>query len=442
MTHCAADDAPPLRPAVPLIIGYLALTLLWLGPLYWGSTARISDSVVATGVLRPASGRQVIQHPQGGMIREILARDGDRVQAGDLLLRFDDTAPRRELVALKARLFELSLARARLEAEIAGEGSFAPPPLPANSLLDETRARSRIENHRRLLAAARNRLTLLQRQVTVERVRMEKQLAGLERQLQARRTQLRIARDELERKRALERQGLAPRAELSRLEREIAGIEGEIGRLTAGLAGLRGQIAALELQLRQRRQQEQSRASAELRDVQEAETRLNAERARLLEQLKRTELRAPMDGIVQGSRAIAERLVVGPGEPIMNLVPEGEEMLVYARIPPRDIDKLRKGGAVRLRFTSLGLPASPDIPGTVARIAADASVDERSGQGYFLVVITPERAGLARLAETGLSPGMPVEVFVTSEPATPIALFLRPISDYLARAFRPVPENM
>ncbi len=442
MTHCPADDAAPPRPAVPLAIGYLALALLLLGPLYWGFTARISDSVTAAGVLRPASERQVIQHPRGGMIREILARDGDRVKAGDLLLRFDDTAPRLELAAIEARLFELSLARARLGAEITGQDSFAPPPLPANSLLDETRARSLIENHRRMLEATRNRLELLQRQVAVERARMEQQTAGLERQLQARRIQLRIALDELERKRTLERQGLVPRAEAGQLEREIAGIRGEIARLTAALAGLRGQSAALALQLRQRRQQEQSRANAELRDVLETETRLSAERARLLAQLRRTELRAPVEGIVQGSRAIAERLVVGPGEPIMNIVPEGEEMLVYARIPPRDIDKLRKGGTVRLRFTSLGLPASPEIGGTVARIAADASVDERSGQGYFLVVVTPERAGLARLAETGLSPGMPVEVFITGEPATPVAHFLRPLSDYLARAFRPVPENM
>jgi HlyD family secretion protein len=221
------------------------------------------------------------------------------------------------------------------------------------------------------------------------------------------------------------------------LEREAAQIDGQIGRLTAEIAELEGQItnnALSELQLRTARQEEARTAE---RDLQFSKIELSERRVELLDRLARTELRAPVGGIIYESQVFAEQAVVTAAEPIMYIIPQDQPLIVSARINSIDIDAIHVGQDVSMRFEAFDQKGRQPAPGTVVRVSADAITDRATGAQYYAVDIRPSPAALETLrAGEELLPGMPVQAFIRTRDRTAFAYLAEPLTAFLENSFR------
>jgi HlyD family secretion protein len=220
------------------------------------------------------------------------------------------------------------------------------------------------------------------------------------------------------------------------VEREEARLQGERGQLIATAAEAKGKIVETELQILQVDQEANSDVAKELRDTDSkigeyVERRVTAE-----DQLRRTDLRAPQDGVVFQSTANTVGGVITAGDPVMLVVPEADTLMVEAKVEPKDIDQVQFGQQVLLRFSAFNMRTTPEISGTVVRVGADTSTDQRTGQSYYLVRIAMTPEEVARLGEVKLTPGMPVEAFIETGNRTVISYLVKPLQDQLKRTFR------
>lgn len=420
----------------PLMIGGLALILL-VGVLgYWSVTARIAGAVIASGMIEVESNRQVVQHPDGGVVGEILARDGDTVRAGDVLLRFDDTLLASEFRVIDDRLDEVTARILRLQAERDGADDVILP--------DDIRARldgdpglaAAIESERQLFRARATSLGTERDQLEEQIRQTENQITGAAAQRAAQQVQLDLIADELADARSLLERGLAQASRVSALQRQQAQLQGRLGSLDADIARLRGQIASLRIAQTRLVDARREAALTELRDlsVQQAEL---AERGRALrERLSRMEVRAPVDGVVWGSRVFARQSVVTPADPILYIIPQDQPLVVAARIESIHIDQVHVGQPVTLRFTAFDQRMTPEIIGRVARLSADVFTDEVTGMSYYSADLLPLEAELAKLGTQTLLPGMPVEAYIRTADRSPLSYLAKPLTDYFNKAFR------
>ncbi len=421
---------------VPLLMGFAALVLLVGGLGAWAVEARIAGAVVAGGMVQVESNRQVVQHPEGGVVGAILARDGDRVEAGEIVMRFDDTLLRAELDTVEGQLGEIRARRARLEAERDGAEAVT----FSDELLDSAESNpemaEQIAGQRDLFRARLKSQAREAEQLAEQRAQIENAIRGVESQLKGLRRQQELIAAELSDSENLLEKGLIQLSRVSSLRREDARLQGEIGRLEAEVARNRGQISGLkieELKLGTSRREE---AITTLRDLQFREIELTERLLALRERLQRMEVRAPQAGIVYGSRFFAVGSVVQPAEPIMYVIPQDQPLQVAARVSPINVDQVYAGQEAQLRFTAFDQRWTPEIVGVVERVSADALTDETTGVSYYRVEIRPLDGELDKLGGQALIPGMPAEAFIRTSDRSPMAYLTKPIADYFRRAMR------
>ncbi len=422
--------APALR------LGYVAAFILVVCLGGWGAFASIAGAVVAAGQVRVEANRQVVQHPEGGVVGEILVKDGDTVAAGDVLLRLDGTLLRAELAIVESQLFE-SLARiGRLTAEQEGADAPAFP----QELLDAAAARpdiaALVEGQRRLFAARRATVERETEQLRERQSQLREEIGGILAQSDALARQLAFIEGELVDQRSLLDRGLTQTSRVLSLEREKARLEGQIGAFAAQTAQSRGRITEIDIQITGRDAMRLEEAITELRDLSARAAELAERRLSALETLSRLDIRAPRDGEVLGMTVFAVRAVVRPAEPILYIVPSQEALIVESRVPTVDVDKVYPGQPARLRFSAFSARTTPEIPGTVRRISADALTDERTGMSYYTADIDISAEGLAQLDGLTLVPGMPVEVYIQTGERSPLSYLLQPLTDYFNRSMR------
>ena len=420
----------------PLLTGVLALVLL-LGVLgVWSVRTTLSGAVVASGMVVVESNRQVVQHPEGGVVGEIGVRDGDRVEVGQTLIRFDDTLLKSELAVLDTQLIELQARKARLEAEAQGDTAIVFP----EALLDLARtnpeADAQIRGQEDLFAARSQTLGQEAQQLDEQIRQIENQIEGTQAQLTALGTQEELIVGELEDQESLFERGLVPVGRVIELRREAARLAGEIGKLTSDIAQLRGRIAAIEIEKLRLGATRREEAIVTLRDIQFREIELTERRLGLQERLSRLEVRAPVSGVVYGQQVFAVQSVVQAGAPIMYIIPQDRPLLVEARVPSVHVDEIQLGQEAVLRFTALDMRRTPEMTGLVTGISADVIVDERTGVNFYEVQLVPREEDLPKLDGQVLLPGMPVEAFIRTEDRTPISYLTKPLTDYFNRAFR------
>lgn len=420
----------------PLIVGFTAIVLMISGLGAWSVSTQIAGAVVAPGIVEVQSERQIIQHPDGGVVSEILARDGDLVEAGEVLVRLDGTFLRSELAIVEQQLAEIFARRARLEAERDGAtmpGFGDPPDLDT---VNEATMTELVDGQRNLFVARRSSLMQEQRQLSEQQAQIERQIEGMEAQLTALRRQVELISEEVEGVQSLFDRGLVQGQRLSELQREEARLQGEIGNLTALVAEAETRISGLaieSLRLDERRREE---AISQLRDLGFSRIELQERSLNLREQIARLDVRTPVSGVVFASAVVAEQSVVRSAEPMMYIVPGGQPLQVSAKIDPIDIDQVRPGQEVALMFTTFNRNTTPEIPGTVLHVSADAETDEARGTTFYQAVIIPDEEVLAGLPELVLLPGMPVETFLKTENRTPLSYLMHPLTVYFQRAFR------
>jgi HlyD family type I secretion membrane fusion protein len=427
---------PPPVPATgqPLAVGLLAILVFVGGFALWSHEAPLAEAAIAHGEIRAEGQRRTIQHLEGGIVQEILARDGDRVRAGQVLLRLDTVQSAAQAEVLRAQRFALLAQEARLAAEADGRPAIAFPPelITAN----DPRAEEAMAGQRALFAA---RAAAFAGQLAALAARREQQramLRALAGQAESQARQLELIRQEEESVRRLVAQGLERMPRLLALQRQMAALEGNAADLEGQAARARAVIAELESE---QSRLEQTRAAEIGTERREVATRLAdaTERLRAAEDIStRREVVAPEDGTILHSRIFTRGAVLRPGEPAMELVPAADRLLVEVQLSPADIDRVRPGLAAEVRLPAYRQRVAPTIEGEVVEVAADVTHDERRGMAYYRVRIAIPEEQAARLPGGPLRPGMPAEALIRTGERSLARYMLQPLLDSFHRAFR------
>jgi HlyD family secretion protein len=411
------------------------LFLLICGVGGWASTTQIAGAVMASGVLVVDSNVKKVQHPTGGVVRELLVRDGDRVKADDVLLRLDDTQTRANLAIVAKTLDEYYARRSRDMAELLGSDEIDfPIDLLARS--SEKEIANALEGERRLFAARKAARAGQKAQLEQRIVQSKDEIGGLLTQKAARQEQVSWIEKELVGVNDLWHQNLVPYTRVTSLEREAARLRGEIGQLEASVAQTQGKISETELQIIQIDQDLRSEAGKDLADIRSKVLELVERKVAAEDQLKRIDIRAPQDGVVLQLAAHTVGGYIGQGEQIMLIVPDDEPMSVEARISPEQIDQAHVDQEAMLRFTAFNSRSTPELHGTVSRIAADTVQDQKTNTSYYPVRITLPASEIKRLDNKKLVPGMPVEVFIKTQDRNVLSYLVKPLEDQINRAFK------
>ncbi|HET8728837.1 MAG TPA: HlyD family type I secretion periplasmic adaptor subunit [Alphaproteobacteria bacterium] len=427
------EKPPSLRNTV--IAGLTTIAVAFGGILGWATFARLDAAAIAPGVVIVDSNRKTIQHLEGGIIRELLVENGERVSEGQVLVRMDPTFARAEVGRLESQQWSARSRLVRLRAEAEGVRDIG----VFDGLLDEARtdvARRIVEDARALFrsrwSSFDSRISGLERQIE----QSEKEIAALDVQIEAASEQLVYTREELEAVKALYEKGYERRPRLLELQRNVSALIGAKGEYEADKARAQQEIAGMKAEIAHETSARQAEISeglvetqAELSDVEDL---LSSAR----NVMQRVEVRAPQDGLVTGLKFFAAGAVVQPGEPILDIVPLNDNLVIEAMVNPRDIDTIFVGAPVNIRLTAYKQKNVPVVEGTLRYIAADTEIDERTGDAFYpsRVVLDPE--SLEQIDRVELYPGMPAEVMIVTGERRAIDYFLAPITDGMQRALR------
>lgn len=421
----------------PMIAGLIALLALVGGFGTWSVFTEISGAVIASGQLEVERNRQVVQHLDGGVVSEILVREGDRVDAGQLLIRLDSTQLRSQLAITEGELFELMSRRGRLEAERDNREDVHFDPLLVEVAQSNAGVAELMEGQTRLAEARRESIANEIEQLRKRSSQISSQIEGIDAQATAMDEQIALIQDELADQKSLLDRGLAQASRVSSLSRESAQLLGSRGELTAQRAEANGRITEIEIEILKLKSQRREEAITNLRDIQYRELEMREQRNALLEQLDRLDIRAPVGGVVYGLQVFAERSVLRAADPVAYIIPQDRPLIIAARIQPIHIEQLQVNQSVILRFSAFDQRTTPELDGHVTQISADAFVDEASGASYYRAEIMLNEGERAKLPEgSTLIPGMPVEAYMRTHDRTPMAYFMKPFTDYFAKAFR------
>ena len=419
-----------------IIAGLVALAVLLGGFGLWSVATSIAGAVVASGQIRVEQNRQVVQHPDGGVVAEIAVEEGQRVAAGDLLVRLDGSLLRSELAIVEGQLFEVQARRARLEAE----RDDAPEPVMPASLLEVAAQRPEVaelvEGQVRLFAASREAEATQVDQLSKRVAQFRSQIEGIDAQITAMDRQLALIRQELGDQRGLLERGLAQSSRVLTLEREEARLMGVAGELAALRAQSEGRVTEIELDIARTAAERRQEANSQLRDIGSSELELVERRRALIERIERLDVRAPASGSVLGLQVTTPRSVIRPADPILFVVPQDRPLVIAVNVQPIHIDEVHVGQTVRLVFPAFQSRRMPELHGRVVVVSADALTNQNTGEAYYTaeIVLDPDEA--AKLGNDVLLPGMPVEAFIRTGDRSPLAYLLQPFTDYFRRAFR------
>ena len=421
----------------PLWLGGIALLLLVGGFGMWSLTATLSGAIIASGQIEVDRNRQIVQHPDGGVVDDIVVDEGDLVDAGDVLIRLDPTLLRSELAIVESQLFELIARRGRLEAERDDAEAITFDPLLDEVAQLNPGVQSLTDGQMRLFNARAISLEQEVEQLGKRRSQISNQIEGIAAQQSALETQFNLISQELDAQQSLLDRGLAQASRVLALQREEAALAGQMGELTAGIAQAEGRITEIDIEVLRLASTRREEAIATLRDLQFRELELQEQRRSLREQLSRLDIRAPVAGIIYGMSVVTPRSVIRPADPIMYLVPQDRPLIIAAQVEPVHIDQVFVGQDVILRLSALDARTTPELTGQVTQISADAFQDEATQIAYYRAEVVLSEGQIARLPEgSTLIPGMPVETFIRTADQTPLAYLVRPLTDYFTRAFR------
>ncbi|MCG8355611.1 MAG: HlyD family type I secretion periplasmic adaptor subunit [Kiloniellales bacterium] len=429
---------PPSVPlnARPAVIAGLVTVIVGLGGFgAWASLAPLESAAIAPGTIIVDSNRKQIQHLDGGIVAELVVRDGDHVEPGDVLLRLDETRARSTLAILESESDLATAVEARLLAERDGAAEIRVP----ERLIDKAERpeiAALVAGQQSLFEARRDsregEVAILEQRV----LQLGDEVVGLEAQAAAKARQSALIADELKGLQKLFEQGHAPRTRILALQREAARLDGERGELIARVARTRTAIGETKLQVIQLNTRFQEDVIAELRDIQASLFDLRERIAAARHVVEHIDVRAPVAGKVVGLSVHTIGGVIQAGDTILEIVPGDDRLLVEARVQPIDIDNVLIGQEADVRITAFKQRSTPVLIGEVIYLSADALTDPRSGEPYYTARVAISDAEVARLEGQLLQPGMPAEVIIKTGERTALDYLVQPILESANRAWR------
>ncbi|MBR0716729.1 HlyD family type I secretion periplasmic adaptor subunit [Bradyrhizobium liaoningense] len=418
-----------------LMIGLAIVVLLAGGLGGWASTVLISGALIAPGQVVVESNVKKVQHPTGGVVGELRARDGDVVKAGDVVVRLDDTVTKANLAIVTKNLDAAMARAARLQAEQRGVARIEFP----QALLDRASdpdVMILLDSESKLFDVRVNGRAGQKAQLNERITQLKEEISGLSAQEKAKDQEIALVQNELTGVRELYDKRLVQLSRLTQLERDSARLNGERAQYIAARAQAKGKITETELQIIQVDKDVVSEVSKDLRETNDKIGELIERKVTAEDQLRRVDIRAPQDGMVLQSTVHTVGGVVTAGDAIMLIVPQADDLQVEAKVNPVDIDKLQIGQKTLLRLSAFNQRTTPELNGIVTRVSPDVTTEQRTGQSYYTIRVSMPAEEVARLGDVKLIPGMPVEAFVQTGDRTMLSYLMKPFHDQLMRAFR------
>ena len=409
-------------------LGWLLMLGGFLGFLGWAALAPLDKGVAVSGKVMVSGHRKVVQHPSGGIVERIDVRDGDKVAAGQVLIRLKETPLLGQAQSLRSQFYGSLASEARLDAERDGVASVSFP-VELTALAVEPEVASNLALQRQLFDSRRQALLLDQQGIDESIAGAEAQLRGV-RDSQASKVLQRTAlTEQLQGLRELAREGYIPRNRLLDSERVYAQVLGSISEDYGRIGQLQRQVLEMRLKIRQLAEEYQKEVRTQLADTRVRTEDLRNRLASAEFELANSQLRAPVAGIVVGLDVFTEGGVIKPGQALMEIVPQGEPLLVEARVPVELADKVHAGLPVELMFSAFSQSTTPRVAGEVMLVSADRQVDERTDEPYYTLRAQVTEAGMAQLAGLQIRPGMPVEAFVRTGERSMLNYLFKPLLD-------------
>ena len=415
--------------------GYIGAVIFVLGGGLWASTTEIEGAIIASGFVVVESQPKTIEHFEGGIVQEILVANGDEVKVDDVLLRLNPVDPQSNSSIVQNRLFEAMAKVARLNAEQSRTTRINWPAAFGTVKKPENHA-AIIDGQTKLFNARRKSINTQSAQLNQRIRQTTDQINGLYKLVGTEKSRLKSIDAELVNLNTLLASGYVSGSKVMAMERERSGISGSIATHEADIARLNSTIGELELQISQVRRDADSEILAELREAESVVTDLSSQSKSLDDKMKRVEIRAPVAGLVHDMSASTIGGVVMPGEQIMQIIPRDDNLVIDARVAPRDIDQVFKTQSATVNLSAFNQRSTPQLNGHVIEISADILEDKYTGLFYYTTRIEIPASEINRLVDLKLIPGMPAEIFMKTGKRTVSSYLLRPVTDTMKQAFR------
>ncbi|MEX5568508.1 HlyD family type I secretion periplasmic adaptor subunit [Pseudomonas syringae] len=427
-TH--SDDMPTSDRGIRRIGAVIVLVTFGLFGT-WAAFAPLENAVYGTGLVTVQSYRKTVQHLEGGIVKELLARDGDTVRKGDPLIVLDDSQLRSQYESTRNQLVSTQAREARLRAERDELNTI--PPL-AVSGTDSQRAKEAIEGEAQVFRARKNsRLT----EISVQRERigqLKQQILGLQDMIRTKISLEKSYSSEITELKDLLSQGFVDKQRLLEQERKLDMLKSEVADHESTITKTKLQISETELQIIQLNKNFSSDVAKELSDVQAKVFDLQETATALQDRLSRVVIRAPEDGMVLDMKVHTVGGVVSAGTPLLDIVPESAELVVEAHVSTNDIDRVAVGRLTDVRFSAFNSATTPVIQAVVTRVSADRLTDPATGDPYYLVRVKLTDEGLKRLEGRKLQPGMPAEVLINAGERTMLEYLMKPARNMFVKS--------
>jgi HlyD family secretion protein len=431
-----------LTPALQSIQRYMVIGLIMFGVVTfgiggWAATSQLTGAVIGQGVVVVDSSVKKVQHATGGIVGELRVREGDRVNAGDILIRLDETQTLANATIATKSVDELLARQARLEAERDGADQIVFPKALPNRIKDGNLEASRaIAAETKLFDLRREARSGQRAQLRERSAQLQEEIKGYSGQADSKQKEIDLIHSELEGVRGLYQKNLVPLARLNALERDTARLEGERSQLGGMIAQSRGKMAEIELQVIQVDQDLRSEVGKDLIETRAKLSESAERKIAAVDQLNRVDIRAPQSGRVHELSVHTVGGVIAPGEQIMLIVPDADALAVEVKITPRDVDQVYVGQTATMRFAAFNQKTTPEIEGQVSVLSADITQEQRTGTSYYTARVSLKPEDLAKLGASKLVPGMPVDVFVKTQGRTALSYLIKPLQDQAERAFK------
>jgi HlyD family secretion protein len=411
-----------------LVIGFLAI-----GVGGWAATAKLAGAVIAPGSFVVERNVKKVQHSYGGIVSEIAVKNGDRVAAGDVLMRFDPTQIQAELGVITAQLIELTARKARLAAERDNRDTVV---MPVGFVEQGSDAQDAAAGELRLFEEMRRTRESQKGQLRLRIEQLNEEIVGLSAQRTAKGGELELIKRELEQVRLLHKKQLTAVTRVYAMEREEKRLGGEHGGLTAQVARAKGQINEIGLQILAVDENSRAQAQRELRAIEGRLSELAEREIAAKDKMHRVDIRAPQTGIVHELAVHTVGGVVTGAEQIMLIVPEEDSLSIQARVSPVDVDQVIVGRPAKLRLSAFNQQTTPELSGHVVQVSADVTVDPKTGQSHYVARLEMDEKARRIVGNLKLVPGMPVEVFISTGDRTALSYLTKPFTDQMSRAMR------
>ena len=428
-------EAPSDSSWRPALAGWLIIAAFFGGFGVWAATAPLDGAVVANGVVKVDGNRKSVQHLDGGIVKELRVKEGDRVKAGDVLIVLDDTQTRAEVQILFEQYVALRATEVRLLAELANASQLIMPTELAARQGDTYAASiwagqvKQFETRRAALEG--------QRQVILEKInQLQSQIDGAEAQIKAYNEQIESVRTEADSVAPLVDKMLLPKPRLLQLQRTAYGLDGQIADAQANVAKFKQAIGEQQLQIAQLQNDRMAEVTKDLREIQAKLAEVLPKRTNAEATLARMEIRSPYAGRVVGLSVFSIGGVIQRGEKILDIVPEDDDLTVEVQVAVEDISEVHPDMRAEMHLTAYKQRIVPTIHGQVVHVSADRLTDPKTNNAYYVAQIRPDLSELADLPDVHLYPGMPASVMIPTKSRTAFDYIVGPLVESFHHAFR------